>query len=427
MAAATQRKTKSVITCDTEGRIQTFNDGACEIFGWEPDEVIGKKRVSLFSPGLIVLGHVENWLETAREEGEYRGRTCFVRKDGTPFAAKIRITTTQRDGEQLGYCGVTEPLDDVDPAEVMPDISLSTRLMSWLVITRAPFLSATLVPILLAAAWVATSTAAAFDWLAFGLAMVGAFGLHIAANCYNDYFDWKSGTDKANNDYFQALTGGSRAIEMGLVTSKGMFSVATVAAVVGVGCGAALIATKGWGILGFGLAGLFSAYFYTAPPLRLVARKGLGELVIALNFGPLLTGGAAYALTGTLRPSDLLVGVPLGLLTAAILWINEFPDAESDAQTGKEHLVVVLGKRKARFGFALLLAAAFATVGALVFAGPLSMGALLSWLTLPIAAYAAWVCIEHYDDRQLVAANKATIALQAIFGLAMAGGILWLG
>ncbi|NIO43836.1 MAG: PAS domain S-box protein, partial [Burkholderiales bacterium] len=52
---------KSVITADMEGRIETFNKGAEEIFGYSADEVIGKKRVSVFSPGLIVLGHVTNW------------------------------------------------------------------------------------------------------------------------------------------------------------------------------------------------------------------------------------------------------------------------------------------------------------------------------------------------------------------------------
>ena len=57
-----EKQLKSVITTDLEGRIQTFNKGAEEIFGYQPEEVIGKKRVSVFSPGLVVLGHVTNWL-----------------------------------------------------------------------------------------------------------------------------------------------------------------------------------------------------------------------------------------------------------------------------------------------------------------------------------------------------------------------------
>ncbi|MFU8805657.1 MAG: PAS domain S-box protein, partial [Bradymonadaceae bacterium] len=60
---------KSVITCDMEGRIETFNTGAEEIFGYSADEIVGKKRISLFSPGLIVLGHVGGWLKAADKEG----------------------------------------------------------------------------------------------------------------------------------------------------------------------------------------------------------------------------------------------------------------------------------------------------------------------------------------------------------------------
>ena len=83
------KQAKSVITCDMEGRIETFNEGAVQIFGYAPEEVVGQKRVSLFSPGLIVLGHVGDWLATAREQGEYAGQTVFLRKDGTPFAADV--------------------------------------------------------------------------------------------------------------------------------------------------------------------------------------------------------------------------------------------------------------------------------------------------------------------------------------------------
>ena len=86
----------SVITCDMEGRIKTFNDGAEKIFGYSKEEIIGKKRVSMFSPGTIVLGHVGNWLSEASQNGEYRGKTAFVRKDRSKFAANIKITPTNK-------------------------------------------------------------------------------------------------------------------------------------------------------------------------------------------------------------------------------------------------------------------------------------------------------------------------------------------
>ncbi|HCB48589.1 MAG TPA: hypothetical protein DEP47_03480, partial [Chloroflexi bacterium] len=142
---------KSVITCDLEGRIETYNKAAEQIFGYEAEEVIGKKRVSLFSPGLVVLAHVNDWLKEAREKGEYKGETVFVRKDGRLFTADVRITPTFRKvngvKQQIGYCGVTIPRYDVPVQAAMPKIGLSTRIFSWLVITRSPFLTATIIPI----------------------------------------------------------------------------------------------------------------------------------------------------------------------------------------------------------------------------------------------------------------------------------------
>jgi len=167
-------KQKSVITCDLEGRIETYNQGAKEIFGYQAEEVIGKKRVSLFSPGQIVLEFVPNWLKVASEQGEYRTKTVFLDRDRIPVAAEIRITPTFKDGQQIGYCGVTEVLDNVKPEEVAPNISYMTRIFSWFVITRAPFLTAIIIPILLGASWVVyRGLVQPFPWDLFVLARSG--------------------------------------------------------------------------------------------------------------------------------------------------------------------------------------------------------------------------------------------------------------
>jgi 1,4-dihydroxy-2-naphthoate octaprenyltransferase len=421
------RQLKSVITCDLEGRIETFNKGAEQVFGYRPEEVIGKKRVSVFSPGLIVLAHVTNWLETAREEGAFEGRTVFQRRDGTRFAADIRITPTFRKGQQIGYCGVTVPRPDVEAQDAMPEISLATRLFAWLVITRAPFLTATVVPILIAAAWVAgMGTAGPFPWGIFALVMVGGLALQVAANTFNDYFDWRSGTDPANNAYFMPYSGGSRSIELGLISEKGLFRFAASALGVAIAAGLIVLGLRGPGLLPFGVVGAFCVYFYTAPPLRLAARRGLGELVVGLNFGPLMVGGTVYALTGSVSWLDLFVGVPVGLLTAAILWVNQFPDLEADAMTGKRNLVVVLGRRRARWGYLLLIGGAFGAVVAGVLAGVFPIGPALMLLAAPLAAYTTWLVFRRYAERTLARANALTIQLHLVAGLLLAVGIvLW--
>jgi 1,4-dihydroxy-2-naphthoate polyprenyltransferase len=416
---------KSVITCDMEGRIETYNKGAAEIFGYRPEEVVGKKRVSFFSPGLVVLEHVQNWLKTAREQGEYRGQTVFVRKDGSTFAAEVRITPTFRDGKQIGYCGVTTPLTGEVPAQAMPRISLATRIFAWLVITRAPFLTAALVPVLAGAAWVSTSgSGAAFPWALFWLVIIGAVALHISANTFNDYFDWTSGTDKGNNDYFLPYSGGSRSIELGLISERRLLLVAWIALAVAALAALPILVLRGPALLLFGAAGAFSAYYYTAPPLRLAARRGLGELIVGLNFGPLMTAGTFFALTGQLTWMSFFIGLPIGLLTTAILWINQFPDMASDAAAGKVNLVVVLGKDRARWGYLAILAAAFGAVLAGIAMGVLPLATALILAGLPLAVYAGVILFRYYSERQLIRANSTTILLHLVAGLLMTAGLL---
>ena len=107
MEATPRKDDVSVITCDLEGRIETYNDGAQALFGYAPEEMIGRERVSVFSDGLTVLGHVPQWLGAAVRDGAFETDTAFRRKDGTLFAAHVRITPTRKDGRHIGYCGVT--------------------------------------------------------------------------------------------------------------------------------------------------------------------------------------------------------------------------------------------------------------------------------------------------------------------------------
>jgi len=419
---------KSVITCDMEGRIETISQGSEWIFGYTEDELIGKKRVSIFSPGEVVLEHVPKWLEIASTEGEFVSETVFVHKDGSPIPARIRITPTFRDGEQIGYCGVTEVLENTTPEEVTPPISFFTKVFRWLVITRAPFLTAAIMPILIGAAWVAYQDfVTPFPTVKFWLALFAGICLHISANVFNDYFDWQSGTDQANNDYFLPYSGGSRSVELGLADEKTLFRVASGALIISGLIGLYLTLTSGLGMIVFGLAGAFLAYFYTAPPLRLAARKGLGELSVGLAFGPLATAGTVYALTGLAPLSSFLIGIPIGLFTVLILWINQFPDEEADKATGKNNMVVLLGKENARWGYLLFVLAAFGLVIYLVMTGHFPPLTLITLLLIPFAVFACAIVFRNYAQRSLIRANIATIQLHALAGVLMAVSIFVTG
>lgn len=431
---------KSVITCDMEGRVLTMNDDAVKIFGYKKEEIIGKKRVSIFSPGEIVIQNVGNWLATADKLGEYVGKTYFLKKDGTKINAKISIRPTFADGKsnaQTGYCGVTEVIDE----DVTVPINLSTKIIKGVAITRVPFTSASIFPMLAIAAFYAGLGDGLFSVTSLLLAVFGVLLLHLSSNVFNDYFDVSDGTDEANNEYFQpggaAITGGSRAIELGIITLNKTKTVATSLLLASLLVAGFLFyniyqvtgATSNVeGALAVGLSGLFLGYFYTARPLRLVSRRGLGELAIFLAFGPLLTLGTGYAISAetiVFLSSEfymlLSLGVPFGFLTTNILYINQFPDAESDAKTGKNHLVVTLGKKAARWGYLVILSLAFYSS---VYLNDLlnvhenfnSNVFLVGNAVLYLFGLSIFMkLLKNYQKRELVNANIQTIILQTLF------------
>ena len=416
---------KSTITCDMEGRILTMNEGAEQIFGYSKEELIGKKRVSIFSPGEIVLQNVAGWLEEAVKKGEYVGKTYFIKKSGEKINAKIRITPTFANGkknDQTGYCGVTEVINE----EIDVPINFTTKLIKGLAITRMPFTSASILPILAVGAYFAGIGDGLFNILNFVLCIFGILIAHLGVNVLNDYFDVKDGTDEENSDYFQQISGGSRAIELGLITLRGTKKLGTILTLIAIAIGGLILLSTNsaniTSVILIGLIGLFLGYFYTAPPLRLVARKGLGELTIFLAFGPLITLGTAFAIfNGDLASTQehlincLYIGIPMGLLTTNILLINEFPDMKSDKKTNKNHLVVTFGKKKSRWIYLVILLLSIISTYILA----KKVGDYLVLVPAAIIAifggYIFTVLYKKYNTRELVSANWGTIALQAIF------------
>ncbi len=419
-------KIKSVITCDLDGKLETFSEGAASLFGYSQEEVVNKMRVSDFSDGQVVLGHVVGWLAEAVKNGQWEGNTVFLHKDGSELPCSIKITPTKgKDGEHIGYCGVTTPLDNKTADEVRPKINLMTKIFTWLVIMRLPFLTATFIPIFVGAA-VANLSGFSVDWGWLGLTLLGGSLLHIGTNTANDYFDHISGTDEANYNYMVPFSGGSRSIQMGLISAKGMLTVAIVSFALSAVVGIPLIQKAGMPVLWLGLIGFFSGLFYTAPPFRFASRKGLGELIIGLNFGPLMVAGSTLVQTGKLLPEAFLAGIPIGLLVAAIVYVNEFPDHDGDKATGKDTLIVVFGPEKARIGYVLLVAGAFISIIVMALNGTFPMLTLIALVASYFGVRAIQILYKYYDDRLLQPANAGTINMHFITGVLFCIGI-WLG
>ncbi|MDG2475936.1 MAG: UbiA family prenyltransferase [Flavobacteriaceae bacterium] len=437
---------KSVIICDMEGLITNLNDGAEKMFGYDSKDIVGIKRVSLFSPGEIVLQNVLGWLKDANETGEHSTKTNFIRKDGSTFAAKIKITPNFGDGKnnpQTGYCGITEVIDE----DVNIKINWVTKIIKGVAITRVGFASASLFPVFVVGCYYAGIGDSLFSPLSLTLTTFGILFFHLFSNLYNDYFDVTHGTDEANTEYFNAgmnssmlkgaqLSGGSRAVELGLISLKGTKSLANIMFLLGLATAAGILYTS---YLNTGstsnayyasiiaLIGILIGYFYTAKPIRLSSRYGLGEISIFLSFGPLLTLGTGFAIsfeTVLLFSNEfynlMLLGVPIGLLTTNILFINQFPDYTSDKKVGKNHLVVLLGKKASRWIYAGNLVLA---LGSLYYISQNlvndTQSLLFLYLLIPISMFYSYYLItglcKYYNSRELIKYNIHTIYFHMLF------------
>ncbi len=299
---------------------------------------------------------------------------------------------------------------------------------TWLLATaRLPFLTASLIPVLVGT-FVAWAQGWKFDILNFVLTLAGMALMHIGANISNDYYDYLSGTDDINEERVPPFTGGSRMIQLGVNSPQATRNYALLSYALASLIGVVLYFRVGWPIIAIGAFGLFCGWFYTAPPVRLSA-TGFGEVFLYLNFGVVPVLGSYLTQTGTLNPANanvleaLLASIPVACFITMVLWINQYPDAKADEAAGKRHLVVRLGKKRAVWGYILLLVIAYVDVVASVILGRMALGALTMLLSLPTALRAAAILRAHYDDSPALApALGMTIQVQFLGGLLLSLG-----
>ncbi len=232
--------------------------------------------------------------------------------------------------------------------------AIKNRLLLWILAVRAPFFTATLVPVLLGATiahgdLVATGLADTWNWMLFALVVIGALSAHAGTNLANDYGDHITRNDELNL-VPGPFNGGSRVIQAGLVAPwKVLFaSILCFIVTIGVGLtlnnemsGAAFALSP---LLLIGMGGCILGILYTLGPYRL-GYQGLGEISVAIGFGPIIVLGSHYVLSAP-APGEwnwippLLASVPVALFVMLVIWINQFQDVPADRLVGKRNWVV---------------------------------------------------------------------------------------
>ncbi len=268
----------------------------------------------------------------------------------------------------------------------------------------------------------ASSSSFSWPWYLTGLAAI--YLIEIGKNAINEYVDYLSGVDRfVAPDKRTPFSGGKKTIVDGKLSLKENLAIGIITIAAGCFLGLLIIFFREFNVFWFGLAGVFFALFYSLPPFKF-AYRGLGELAVGISFGPLITCGTFLVQTGTLIPLVILASLPLGLLIANVLWINQYPDYEADLQGGKRNGVVRLGKQKAGIVYTLLFALAYLAMPVLALYSK-NWFWLLPLTSLPLAFRAVKVARTQYDNiGLLVEANAKTIQIYQLTGLTMAAAAL---
>jgi 1,4-dihydroxy-2-naphthoate octaprenyltransferase len=257
-----------------------------------------------------------------------------------------------------------------------------------------------------------------FSWPLFALTLIGAMAAHLGANLVNDIFDFGQGTDQAAYELAAGgttLTTGSPLLLHGELSPAAYRWLALGCFACALFCGLLLSLLRPWVLL-LACLGFLLALCYVAPPLRLAyIGRGLGEIDIFLSFGLLPLAGAFYVQAGNVTFPALLVSLPVGLYTVAVLYFHHFLHWRGDQRAGKITPVVALGEARARVVGALILGTIALTMLTLALTQVLpwySAAAVLTVLPVLLALRRTNGDLHHY--LRLMASNMRSNLLASL-------------
>jgi 1,4-dihydroxy-2-naphthoate octaprenyltransferase len=285
----------------------------------------------------------------------------------------------------------------------------------WLMAARVRTLPAAIAPVL-----VGTSLAGylhLFHPLRFIAALVGAIFIQVGTNLSNDYSDARRGADTEDR------LGPVRVTAGGLVPPRQVLVATYVSFGVAVLAGIYLIAVAGWALLAVGAASILAGVLYTGGP-RPYGYEGLGEVFVFLFFGIVAVAGSFFVQVKHLHWEAFALAVPVGLLAAAILVVNNVRDIDTDRRAGKKTLAVRLGRERTRGLYAAMIYTAYLLAPVTWIFGPLKPWVLLAWLTLPLAAPVVRIVRNRTDGPGLNQALAQTGMLQLAFCMLLSAGLL---
>ena len=328
--------------------------------------------------------------------------------------------------------------------------NILNTLKYWITVIRAPFLTATIAPIMLGSAIAYEQQFGEFNWSIFWMVMLGAVCAQIGTNNINDYFDHKSRNDEINK-LSSPFNGGSRAIQSGLITPTNMLLLSifffSMTILIGLSLNNQFYnGSMDSPLMRLGYLGIFLGVMYTG--FFKLAYNGLGDLAVFIGFGPLMVYGAALMQDKAIEAHSvdpvitLIYSVPVGIFIALVLFINCFQDYNADKAANKNSWVVKLAghgeKADYRKPFSvwkrLMIISFLLIVGASVYAN--NYFTLIALIPLLIFNFASkkgsdWLVEWEKEDAnlqqlpyELLIVNVSTIGIHFLTGILLTIGVL---
>ncbi|HVS28941.1 MAG TPA: 1,4-dihydroxy-2-naphthoate polyprenyltransferase [Solirubrobacteraceae bacterium] len=289
-------------------------------------------------------------------------------------------------------------------------------LRIWLMAARVRTLPAAIAPVVVGTALAAHE--GSFHPLTLLATLIGAVFIQVGTNLSNDYSDARRGADTEDR------LGPVRVTAGGLVPPRQVLVATYVSFGVAVLVGVYLVVVAGPVLLAVGAASILAGVLYTGGP-RPYGYEGLGELFVFLFFGIVAVSGSFFVQTKRLEWEAFALAVPVGLLAAAILVVNNVRDLETDRRAGKRTLAVRLGRDRARRLYAAMIYGAFLIAPLPWLIGDaLSAYLLLALLALPLAVPLVGTVSTHTDGPSLNRALAGTGLAQLVFCALLAAGVL---
>jgi len=293
------------------------------------------------------------------------------------------------------------------------------RFGIWMQQIRAPFLVLSLVLVLIGIS--VAYRYGFFRWDHSLLLLLGVLMAHISVNLFNEISDHKTGIDL--NTAKTPFSGGSGILQSGKTTVKAVTFVAYATLIAAALVGFYFCFTSGWLILVFMISGGLAIRFYTSH----LAKWLLGEAFSGITLGTFVVLGTYYALTKHLNGDIILVSIPPGILTALLLFLNEFPDAEADKKGGRYHLIIHFGKKKSSFIYLWGMVLNYSIILIAPFLGmAIPFTVYFALLTMPLALKAFLIVLNNpHKLSKLIPALGMNVGVVIFTDLLLALGFFW--